>query len=413
MFVFGSRRRQIGDRGQTLVLMALAITALLLGTAVVIDGGNAFVQQRRAQNAADATAEAGAVQLARKMSGVAISDADVDAAVTASASDNALTAVASAEYTDRAGVVLGPVGSGTIPSGTQGVKVVGDLDFNTYIAGLTGMGSWKASAQATAIAGFAADTGFGAVIPLTFPILLTWCESGGGSTKFTFPDDGVYVPSPPEDWNPRFGTPWPFGPNNLVAIPLCSNGPGNVGWIDWDPPAGGVPDVAADILGGSSPPITTPKWYYSTETGANTALDSAMDTWEGKDIQLPIFHTEADDPSTGFDEQLIGTCDATPSDDQRDLGDCATADIGANGIGWYYLETVAVFHLEHAYIQGNFETECNAPSLVSPASPPGVGNPVNNCLIGYFKEKVVGKNLTVGGSTATSRFQPLAIQLID
>jgi hypothetical protein len=50
---------------------------------------------------------------------------------------------------------------------------------------------------------------------------------------------------------------------------------------------------------------------------------------------------------------------------------------------------------------------------VSPASPPSAGNPENNCLIGYFKEKVVAANLTVGSLTPTSQFSPLAIQLID
>ena len=400
-------------RGQVLVLVALAMTTLLLGTAIVVDGGNAFAQQRRSQNASDATAEAGATQLARMLSGVTITDAQVDAAITASAAANGLTSVVSKEYTDRLGAVLGPVGGGSIPAGTQGVKVVGSLDFDTYLAGLTGMNTWTATTDATAITGFATDSGFGAVLPITFPILLSWCESGGGPTKFVFPDDGVFVPSPPSEWNPEYGMPWPFGENNKVAIPLCANGPGNVGWIDWDPPAGGVPDVAADITGGTSIPITTPKWYYATETGSNTALDPAMDTWEGKDIQLPIFHSQADNPGTGLDEELIGTCDAEPSGDKTQLDQCAPGDIGANGQGWYFLETIAVFHLEHSYIQGSHETECNDPALASPASPPGATNPVNNCLIGYFKEKVVGKNLTVGGTTATSRFQPLAIQLID
>ena len=43
---------------------------------------------------------------------------------------------------------------------------------------------------------------------------------------------------------------------------------------------------------------------------------------------------------------------------------------------------------------------------------PRRGNPENNCLIGYFKDKVVAKNMTVGSSTAHSEFTPLAIQLI-
>jgi hypothetical protein len=52
------------------------------------------------------------------------------------------------------------------------------------------------------------------------------------------------------------------------------------------------------------------------------------------------------------------------------------------------------------------------PSLVSTASPPGARNPENNCLNGYFKDRVVAKNMTVGSGTATSEFTPLAIQLI-
>lgn len=390
-------------RGQVLVLMVLAITALLAATALVIDGGNAFAQQRRTQNGIDAAAEAGATQLARKLAGVTIGDADVAAAIDATAVANEITTVDSAEYTNRAGVPLGPVGGETIPGGTQGVKVVGSRDFATYIAGVVGMNSWRSSADATAITGYAEDTGYGGLLPITFPILLTQCEPGGGSSKLYFPDDGA---SPP-------GMEWPFGPANRIAIPLCSNGPGNVGWIDWTPTAGGAAEVAASIRGADSPPISTPRWYYITQTGAIASLDDDMDIWEGKDVTFPIFYAQADDPSTGPDESLIGTCDAEPRGAKDDLGDCPAADIGANGPGWYFLVGLGVFHLEHAYIQGNFEAECDDPSLVSTASPTFVTNTENNCLIGYFKDRVVAANVTVGGTTPTTKFSPLAIQLID
>jgi hypothetical protein len=399
------------EHGQILVLVALAITALLAATALVIDGGNAYAQQRWTQNGVDATAEAGATQLARRLSGVAITDADVQTAIDAAASDNEITAVDSAEYTDRVGTVLGPVGGG-IPANTQGVKVGGSRDFGTYLAGVVGIDNWKASATATAITGYAEESGFGNVIPLTFPILLTQCETGGGSSKIYFPDDGIT--QPPD--NPPFGTSWPFGPNNLVAIPLCSNGPGNVGWIDWSGGGGGAAEIERYIRGELlNPPITTPRWYEVTETGGKTALDAPMDIWEGKDITIPIFHAEADDPGTAFNEELIGTCDAAPGGTRTLLSDCAAGDIGANGNGWYFLTTFAVFHLEHAYIQENHQAECNAayPTLVSPASPADATNPENNCLIGYFKDRVVATNMTVGSSTPTSQFQPLAIQLIQ
>ena len=386
------------EGGQVTVIMALALVALMAAVAVVIDGGNAFSQQRQTQNAVDAAAEAGATQIARRIVGVAITDAAVEAAVNQTAAANGITSIDSAEYTNRSGAVLGDVGAGSIPDGTQGVAVRGSRQFPTYIARIVGMPTWTAGADATAITGFAEVSGYGGVVPLTFPILLTQCASGGGSDKLYFPSNGIE---------------WPFGPNNRLAIPLCSNGPGNVGWIDWDGGGGGVAQLGRWITGvDDNPPITTPRWYEVTETGGKTALDAPMDTLEGTDITIPIFHAEADNPATPEDERLIGTCDAVPGGTRTNLGDCAPGDIGANGQGWYYLVTFATFHLEHSYIQGNHESECNNPSLASPASPTSTGNPVNNCLIGYFKERVVARNMTVGSSTPTNAFTPLAIQLI-
>ena len=396
-------------RGQVIVLIALAMVAMLAGVALVIDGGNAYAQQRRTQNGIDASAESGAAQLARRMVGVPIGDLEVQTAINETATANDITTVDDADYTDIDGVVLGPVGTGTIPADAQGVRIGGSRDFDTYVGGIVGLRQWKASAEATAITGYAEESGFGGLVPLTFPILLTQCESGGGPSKLYFPDDGIV--DPPD--NPAFGTSWPFGPNNRIAIPLCANGPGNVGWIDWDGGGGGVAQLDKWIRGQiPNPPITTPRWYEVTETGGKTALDAPMDTLEGKDITLPIFHAEADDPSTAADETLIGTCDATPAMPRNVITNCAPPDIGANGQGWYFLETFGVFHLEKSYIQGMHQSECNDPALVSTASPDTVTNPVNNCLIGYFKDKVVARNMTVGSATATSEFTPLAIQLI-
>lgn len=406
--IISPRRRN--ERGQTLVLMALSIVALLAAAALVIDGGNAYAQQRRAQNGMDASAEAGAAQLARKLSGVAITDADVLAAVQATRNANEITTLDSADYTDRDGTVLATVGGGVIPANAQGVKAVGSRVFDTYLAGVVGMNQWTATTDATAITGYASETGFGGLIPLTIPILLTQCEAGGGSSKLYFPDDNVSTTTP---YNPPFGTPWPIGPNNRVAIPLCSNGPGNIGWIDWEAPNGGASEIAAAIGGANNPPVQTPHWYEITQTGGLTSLDNDMDKWEGQDITIPIFHAEADNPITPLNEELKGTCTAAPNAPRTALGDCPPPDVGTNnGNGWYFLVTLATFHLEHAYIQENNQAECNDPSLVSPVSPLGTG-PLNKCLIGYFKAAVVAANMTAGSMTPTSAFSPLAIQLIN
>ena len=191
-------------------------------------------------------------------------------------------------------------------------------------------------------------------------------------------------------------------------MPLCSNGPGNVGWIDWNPPGGGASELQEAIERPNGPPVTTPKWYEIAQTGSIASADSAMDTWEGEDILFPIFHVEADDPLTPADESLIGTCDAAPGGDKTQLSDCPPANVGGTGSNqWYYLVTFGDFHLENAFIQQNNEAACNDPSLASVA-----GANIKNCLIGYFNGPVVASEGTVGGLTPASSFTPLAIQLI-
>lgn len=55
-----SNRR--GERGQALIVIVFSIIALVGVTALAIDGGNVYAERRRAQNAADAAALAGAVE---------------------------------------------------------------------------------------------------------------------------------------------------------------------------------------------------------------------------------------------------------------------------------------------------------------------------------------------------------------
>jgi hypothetical protein len=399
-----SRRR---ERGQAIVIIAGGLVALLAMAGLVVDGGNAFAQQRGAQNGIDAASEAGAVELAKRMLGLPPTgpgsdiqwDQRVLDAVNATASGNGLTSTGTAQYTDYLGNELGPVGAGTIPANTQGVHANGKRDFSTFFARVLGLAGFTASVEATAVTGFGTDSSYGGVMPLTFPLILSQCQSGGGSNRIV---------------NPYGNAEWPYGPENPIAIPLCSNGPGNVGWIDWTPPYGGASEIADSIRNPNNPPITTPKWYYVVETGDITSLDNDMDTWEGKDILFPIYDAHADDPSTPADESILGTCDATPTGTQTLLGDCPAGQEGlSGGQGWYFFVTFGEFHLEHSYIQGNHQAECNDPSLVSTASTTGTTNPLNNCLIGYFKSRVIASNLTVGsGTTPTSSLTPVAVQLI-
>src|SRR5512146_1645563 len=56
-----SRRPNRSQRGQALILIVFAIVGLVGITALAVDGGNAYADRRRAQNAADSTALAAAL----------------------------------------------------------------------------------------------------------------------------------------------------------------------------------------------------------------------------------------------------------------------------------------------------------------------------------------------------------------
>ena len=87
--------------------MGMIVIVAMVG--LVIDGGNAWGQQRHAQNGADAIAEAGATVLAQRLAGVAPArtDGDVGCAVEAAATANEVTNP-QAFYTDIDGNLLTP-----------------------------------------------------------------------------------------------------------------------------------------------------------------------------------------------------------------------------------------------------------------------------------------------------------------
>src|SRR5690348_8390640 len=153
MFI-GSRR----SRGQTIVIFALALTALIGMVGLVIDGGNAFAQQRKTQNGADAAAEAGATELARRAIGVPGTDAQWDArgwqAIQSSITYNDVVLNGIPQYTDFDGNPVGNINTGTIPAAARGVSVLANRDFPTYLTGIFGMTHLTATAPATARTGY-------------------------------------------------------------------------------------------------------------------------------------------------------------------------------------------------------------------------------------------------------------------
>ncbi len=161
------RRSRKPQQGQAIALFTLALSALILASAVVVDGGFAFAERRQAQNAADFAAIAGTRIVGIAKTGQpagAGTAANVRNAVTSTLSANDASLV-SARYVDQAGQDLGDVTSATaIPQDAFGVVVEARTDWSPFLLGIIGAADWSASAPATAYT--SGTSGDGGVMPV-------------------------------------------------------------------------------------------------------------------------------------------------------------------------------------------------------------------------------------------------------
>ena len=390
--------------GQVLAIMALVLVGLLAMVALVIDGGNAYAQQRATQNGTDAAAEAGAVVLAHRLVGTTITDAMVLAAVNDVAADNSV-AITSAEYTDLRGNGLGVfVGGGTVPGTAAGVTAQGARTFDTFLGSVVGITELTASTQATAVSGYkktTCDVTEGcALLPLTPPINETTCSAS--------PALPVTVGPEPH--------PWPEDPT-VSIIPLCSSGAGNVGWIDWSfafdgSPNGGTSATIASTITPDNPPLTFPTWVQISQAGNTSAaqLEEAINRYSGQPVLVPIFsHTCGSDPVPPY--ETVG------NEPGATEGCLANLDDGAGTQMWYYLSDIDALLLCGAGVPG-----CDAAptwthgAYLSGSSNPGLycgtsggtGCIVGKWVDGFVSPGAIDANYTGGGSLNSG----LTVQLI-
>jgi Flp pilus assembly protein TadG len=339
-----------GERGQILVVAALALVAMIGGVSLVIEGGNAYAHQRVAQNAADAVANAGASVLAQRLGGGTQGDADVVAATAVVAAANALDSYngyytdVEARLLDATGVVVGstaaaaPVGGTVIPPGAQGVQITGHQTFPTTFARVLGMDSFRASADATAVTG--ALTG-GVFLPVIFPVNIVDCATNG--------DLGIGE----ANWEISEPGEPPVGQEYIV--PLCKTGGGSFMILDLDAlqPDGGTPNNCDDeVLNPPNIQFLSFPAEVPTDNGNNCAkkMVDAVNSLKGEVVLIPI-------------------CD----------GACTTGN-GSNGV--YHVIRVAAFYLDYMSDQnGGNNTECqgNGTTLV-----PIAGNGSSSCIAGWF-----------------------------
>jgi len=163
------------ERGQFLVLFALASTAIILFAGLTIDGGYAFAQRRGSQNASDFAALAGARVVAEWVGGDTSNgtDANVRGAITNSIQANGDTPLTFGSpdgpvYIKSDGTPNGFVGSvtaGRIPTGSVGVRLMSSKTWKPFFLGVIGVNSWTASSTATAKGGYSLAGPPGDVFP--------------------------------------------------------------------------------------------------------------------------------------------------------------------------------------------------------------------------------------------------------
>jgi len=378
------RNQRSGDQGQALAIMAIAMTVLLAGGAMVIDGGNAMAEQRGTQNAADAAALAGAVVIAEKFGGETKADSDVVSAMNTAFTQNASSGNGS-YYIDYSYNVVGTVGrGGSIPSNAGGIHSAGTRTFDTFLAGALGMNQWSANADAIAMAGAlrsvcSADDGCG-VMPVTFSIPITACDGTGRPL--------------------RIGVDWPLVGLDVARadtsgqyesiVPLCKNGPGGVGWLDM-----GCGNLSGSISTPCNVSFDIPTWIQ-TESGNANNVGGVVNGYRGQVILIPMFDSTCRDvPSTGLP------------------ADCT--DPGSGNNLWYHIPRFAQFLLDTAYISGGNNAECNT----GPGQPLAGGNGAISCFKGWFVRYIMeGKvgdfqSCSDAGGTADCLHEPiLGVQLV-
>ena len=182
------------EGGQSLVLVALALLAMLALVALVLDGGNAYAQRRRVQNAADAGAVAGARELA-----LGGTDGQIYAEI------DEYTRIRNGATSFEAVYIPGGelVGGGAVPSDASGVRVEAVITFPTFFAGVIGLTELTVQAQATSQYGPAQAVG------ALLPMAINWRDDFKIGEEY-----------------------------KLIADWL---GPGGFGWLDW------TNDLYADI----------------------------------------------------------------------------------------------------------------------------------------------------------------------
>jgi len=190
------------EKGQSTLLLAFVMVAMIALVGLAMDGGNMFLQRRQVQNAVDAAAVAGTQELARAICDAGATDLSIAREINSYAESNGVDDTnnnagdeindnVSAVYVDADSQELGAVGAGTIPVGTTGIKVSISAEKDTYFMRVVGVNNFSVGAGALAMT--SPPSSLGGLRPVAVPVEVLDELDVGDELTFTFAnncDDG-------------------------------------------------------------------------------------------------------------------------------------------------------------------------------------------------------------------------------
>jgi hypothetical protein len=382
-----------GQRGQIIVIAAMAMIALIGGVSLILEGGNAYAHQRVAQNAADSVANAGATVLAQRIGGGLQGDAEVLVATDAMAAANGFDSY-TAYYTNVKGAMLDPLGvvttdpalaarvgpadgDTTIPPLAQGVAVGGSQSFGTTFARVLGISQFTASADATAVSG--ALTG-GIFMPVVFPVSMAHCDTPGTTVVV----DEPWHMSDPDPADPEGP---PVGQEYLV--PLCkTSSPSQFMILDLDPDK----NCEEEVTNPSSIQFDDFPVYVPIDEG-NDCAKKINDAIAANDVQGTVV--------------MIPICD----------GDCVTVHNGAlcpsGSNKCYHVIRITAFYLDYLSDSNN-PNNSDCALTTSPTYGTSMvnivgGNGSSSCMAGWFVRYVTSGPV---GTGLINNGEAMGVQLI-
>jgi hypothetical protein len=244
------------ERGQVLVIFALALVAIVAMTGLVLDGGSTFVQRRDQQNVADSAAMA---------AGYAYSMGGDSAAVTAAARATA----ASNRYVHGTGGVTVDVSMDAPGGNGRHMTVTISKPHNNSFSGIVGMPSWGVTTTAMVQAG--RPNGAVGAMPIIFNIK-AFSGNGAGSGHEVIYDE----PTP--------------GSNDIPLTPTSFN------WTMWCNLCNADSNTVDDLIngGGHATVINLQDKISPLNAGSHTTLYSDLSKWVGGEFPVPIVNDNGD-----------------------------------------------------------------------------------------------------------------------